>query len=184
MVSIAKNILAGAAALLAFAPAAAQEPQGDELILNCRETSPDADARIACLEAAITSLASPAGLAAQRAPNVAQVGVGANEAVQNEVSGLGAEQVIARTAVKGDDGANDIDEKVNAAVTEFAQTPSGAYVFFLDNGQVWRQKRADSNRIRLSAKRQYTVSVSPGAISGYRLKVNELRRTLLVERVK
>ncbi len=169
-----KHILAGVAISLAIGPAAAQEPQGAELIVSCREGSPDADARIACLEAAITSLTSPAGVAAGNAPDVAQ----------NEVSGLGAEQVMARQAIKEDGAAAEIDEKVTASVTEFARTPSGAYVFFLDNGQVWRQKRADSNRIRLSEKRQYTVSVSPGAISGYRLKVNELRRTLLVERIK
>ncbi|MCA8887532.1 MAG: hypothetical protein KDA46_01805 [Parvularculaceae bacterium] len=184
MVSIGKNILTGVVIALAAAPAAAEGLQGAELISNCRDNAPDKDARIACLEAAITSLAAPADVAALTASSAAPQGGDESELAQNEVSGLGAEQVIARMAVKNDDVASDINEKVNAAVAEFARTPSGAYVFFLDNGQVWRQKSADSNRIQLSAKRQYTVSVSPGAISGYRLRVNELRRTLLVERVK
>jgi hypothetical protein len=155
----------------------AQQAGAPDYIAECRSGSDDAASHIACLEAAISALTAD---------------VDGDEITQADhtpapvlAEGLGAEQVLARRTTKGDDAGNDrADEKVDAAVTEFAQTPSGAYVFFLDNGQVWRQKRADSNRIRLSGKVNYTVTVSEGAISGYRLKVNEIRRTLLVERIK
>lgn len=100
-------------------------------------------------------------------------------------TGLGAEQVAKRrrSADKAGTGAK---QKVvmTANVTDFARTSLGKTIFFLDNGQIWRQKTSDQNRIRLSASRKYTVEIFEGMISGYRLKINELNRTILVERIK
>ncbi|MEO0398408.1 MAG: hypothetical protein AAF224_03170 [Pseudomonadota bacterium] len=123
---------------------------------------------------------TPAEPSIDRSADTAAVAVKTKEPAE----GLGAEQVMACRAKTPEEKQRAEDEKVTAVITEFAITPSGTYVFFLDNGQVWRQKSADSARVRLSKKLTYDVEVRRGAISGYRLKINRLRRSLLVERLK
>lgn len=98
---------------------------------------------------------------------------------------MGAEQVKRRQIEKGErDRDEEKAEPVGAVVTEFAYTSLGNVIFFLDNGQIWRQKDADASSIRLSKKRRYSVVISEGMLSGYRLTINELKKTLLVERLK
>ena len=102
-----------------------------------------------------------------------------------EPTGLGAEQVKEREVRTGERPREDAkSERIVATVTEFATTSLGDIIFFLDNGQIWRQKSSDRSQLRLSRKRQYTVFVEEGMLSGYRLTINELKRTILVERIK
>ncbi|MEQ8935315.1 MAG: hypothetical protein RIE56_05950 [Amphiplicatus sp.] len=170
--------LAGAAASPAFA-------QGDPIEV-CRNASETDAARILCLENAIRALTS--GAPKQSAAAVASEGnatLADGITVNDEVTGLGAEQVKRRQAAKEQIEAGDNEPvEIAAEVTEVAYTSLGKAIFFLDNGQIWRQKNADKNNIRLSGKRDYTAVISEGMLSGYRLTVNELKRTVLVERIK
>ena len=148
------------ASLALFLSAAADDP-----VARCRETSATREARIACLEQALMGVA-PSATAAPQPP----------------VEGLGAEQVTARMRTNREEPQR--PESVDARLEDFAVTRDGFIVFFLDNGQVWRQASADGARLRLSSKRDYAVSVAKGALSGYRLTIKELRRAVLVERIK
>ncbi|MBB5519230.1 hypothetical protein [Amphiplicatus metriothermophilus] len=155
---------AGASLLAAAAGAAAQT---DNPIEHCRTAAASDQARIACLEAA---LAQALGLEAAAAPDDAP-------------TVLGAEQVLARNREPG--GGQDAEkETIEARLEDFAVNRNGDIVFFLDNGQIWRQKQADSNALRLSRKKAYSVSVSKGVLSGYRLEIRALKRSVLVERLK
>lgn len=106
-----------------------------------------------------------------------------------EPTGLGAEQVERRqrqaekTEARGE---NDDGEEliVEAAVAEFAKTSIGDALFILDNGQIWRKKKSERVRGRLLNSRDYTVKISEGLFSGYRMHINELGETVTVERVK
>lgn len=185
----ALQICAALAAGCAAGPAFAQQ----DPIETCRKQSATDAARIACLEETVRMLlgtplqasGEPASVASKEtAPqdtSVAQL----DPAPSAEPTGMGAEQVKRRQIEKGERNRDeDKAEPVGAVVTEFAYTSLGNVIFFLDNGQIWRQKDADASSIRLSKKRRYSVVISEGMLSGYRLTINELKKTLLVERLK
>jgi len=108
------------------------------------------------------------------------------DTAEAQPTGLGAEQVIARNRSSGsdDDGDEKEVETQTAKVVDFAVTRNKKYVFFLENGQIWRQKSSDDNPARLFGSRDYTAEVKRGAVSGYRLSVSGVKRPFLVERLK
>ncbi len=155
----------------------------------CRETSSDAD-RITCLEAALlgrerlidTSTrtqvdppdleldAEPAGDAVDPVPNAVPVGIG-------------AEQVIASTQTS-----EELRESLEAArglsVASYDHVPYERLLVILENGQVWRQIKGDTQNIRVDLKRNQTVDITESSLGGYKLQLNEMRRTVRVERIK
>ncbi len=159
------------------------------IIEHCRDTSSDAD-RITCLEAALlgrerlidTSTrtqvdppslepdAGPAADAVEPVPNAAPVGIG-------------ADQVIARDQTR-EDMIEQLEEARGLLVASYDQVPYERLVVTLENGQVWRQIKGDTQRIRVDLKRNQTVDITESSISGYKLRLNEMRRTIRVERVK
>ena len=57
-------------------------------------------------------------------------------------------------------------EAIVAVIVEIRERPYGELVIRLDNGQVWEQKHVDRGfRLRIGE----TVTISEGAVSGYRL---------------
>ena len=167
-------------------------------IRDCRENTGGEQERIACLEAAIVELIGAAPQATAQTPNraeaetlaeaapaeTAQPPVVAEAAPEEGPTGLGAEQVLARAPDAARADTRKENETLTATVSDVAVTQNGAYVFFLDNGHIWRQKSSDSNKTRLSKRRQYSAEISKGAISGYRLRLSGVRRPFLVERIK
>lgn len=179
-------LLAAAGALCAAGGAAAQPA---DPIDYCRETSGGKSERIACLEAAITALMAQRSASAPPVPvpaaPEAMAAAGPAPAEAPPVAGIGAEQVEKR--LRKEDKLAEAEEEeteVTAAVVEFGETALGKALLILDNGQVWRQRDSDRNRIRLSAKQQYTVTIKQGMISGYRIHINELGRTFVAERIQ
>ncbi len=174
--------------LVAIAASGPVLADGASDIEACRVNSASPEARIACLEAALlqhdavsAAQATPAPVA--EAPGGASATMEANNAADAEVLELGAEQV--RTQEEIDERQKKRQaQKVLAAVTDLARTQTGSYIFFLDNGQIWRQKKSDSNTKTISMRASYEAEVSRGAISGYRLKLTGIRRSFAVERVK
>lgn len=184
-------LAAAAAALCAAGGAAAQSA---DPIGYCRENSGGQSERIACLEAAIAALMAqrsastpPDAADAAVPPRPGSAGPETMAAAEPPpaVSGLGAEQVERR--LRKDDKLAEADAEqaeVTAAVVEAGETALGKALLVLDNGQVWRQRDSDRNRIRLSSKQKYTVTIKAGMISGYRIHINELGRTFVAERVQ
>ena len=100
-------------------------------------------------------------------------------------TGLGAERVeLPREIQKREDKKKKEAETLNAYVEKLVRTSRGTYIFYLDNGQVWRQKESDSVRNILSTKRNYDATISTGVLSGYRLKLKGVPRQMLVDRVE
>lgn len=72
---------------------------------------------------------------------------------------------------------------VTALVTEFAYTPGGDAIVFLDNGHVWRQ--TDGPKIYFSSDpAARSVTISKELMGGYMLRVGELNRGYRIKRVK
>jgi hypothetical protein len=74
-------------------------------------------------------------------------------------------------------------ESITANVTEFATTPSGKFIVFLDNGQVWRQQQADTGNARFKSKDNKVV-ISYGMLGSYTLQLNGSNKVFKVNRVK
>lgn len=74
-------------------------------------------------------------------------------------------------------------DSITANVTEFATTPTGKFIVFLDNGQVWRQQQSDSGTARFKS-RENKVLISYGALGSYTLQLNGSNKVFKVNRVK
>ena len=140
------------------------------VVEHCRKTSTDAD-RIACLEAALLaqSPVAPQPVAPQAAAQAPQ--------------GIGAEQVIARKQTR----AEILDALAVAnglAVAKYELVPYERLLITLENGQVWRQIKGDTQTVRVDLDKNQTVDISESSLGGYKLRLNEMRRTIRVERVQ
>ena len=208
-----RTFLLGAAATavtITASPAAFAQQQANP-VDYCRENAADKDARIACLEAAITGLMSRNGapdadaMAAAAAPPQQSVQA-AGDAASDETppdeapavavaeaaaaapepekpTGLGAEQVLARQSSDSDD---DDDDKgaITVAIADFAKTNTGRLVIVLQNGQVWRQIEGDTQDLRLSRDDKLTAEVWNSSLGGYKLRITEAKRTIRVRRLQ
>ena len=76
-------------------------------------------------------------------------------------------------------------DSITASVTEYAFTPFGKFIVFLDNGQVWKQMQGDADHA-ISSKnpKDNKVTISRGFIGSYNLSVNDSAKIYKVERVK
>ena len=176
------------------ATAASAAPKAENLIEACRdESATDAD-RIACLEGAIVSLAGkksgkkekqaatePATLpaAADGAPTIADA---------SEPAGLGAEQVKARQRDRSDAEREDKEKKprevANVRITEVVYSRAGKALFFMEDGQIWREVDKDDHGRRVSTKKQYSAEITQSMFGGYRMKIDGVVRMFAVERLK
>ena len=97
--------------------------------------------------------------------------------------GIGAEQVIARTPTI-EERHDALEQSLDQKVASYSYVPYERLVVRLENGQVWRQIKGDTQRIRVDLRRNQTVDISEASMSGYKLRLNEIRRTIRVERVR
>lgn len=76
-------------------------------------------------------------------------------------------------------------DSISAGVTEYAYTPFGKFIVFLDNGQVWRQLEGDSDHAMFRKNpKDNKVTIERGLIGSYNLSINDSSRTFKVDRVK
>jgi hypothetical protein len=76
-------------------------------------------------------------------------------------------------------------DSISAGVTDFAYTPFGKFIVFLDNGQVWRQIEGDSGQAIFEKRaKENKVTISRGFIGSYNLSINGSARIFKVTRVK
>lgn len=185
-------LLVSSLVFTALTPSLANAQSPLSPIEQCRSSTSYQDHYISCLETTILNL-----MKNSQKPNMATVIPPSEETkpaigrvvVETEASdtptGLGAEQVMARSKVqRKKQSKTQTRQAISAALTNFATDRRGKYIFFLDNGQIWKQKAADVNNKRLSKKRSYDAKVFRGAISGYRLSLTGVKRPFAVERIK
>ena len=175
------------AGFLLFSPLATAQ---QSVIDHCRNTSSDAD-RIACLEAALLGRASSAIPAdttrSQIDPPSMEIEAGPADSSkapsQSTVDGIGAEQVIARnqTIEERDES---LGQATGLVISNYDWVPYERLVVTFENGQVWRQIKGDKNRIRTSLERNQTADITESGVGGYKLRLNEIRRTIRVERIQ
>lgn len=173
---------AAVAALLGADKAAASAEGAPEGVGEKRLAAPEADAQesggAATAETDVEADGAPAAVAQAKA-EPAPTGLGAEQVERRQRR---AEKADSRDEDDGDD--NEDEQIVEAAVVEFATTSIGDVLFILDNGQIWRKKKSERVHGRLLNSRDYTVKISEGFFSGYRMRINELGETVTVERVK
>lgn len=176
-----------------------------EAIEACRDTPTEA-ARIACLERALAGgNGDPAGRpddgtepppaseddgrggapkAAADAPaegrgdDAAHAGRLADDAAK-PAEAIGASQVRARQR-----GEDDLESAAGMQVAEYSRVPYRRLQVTLANGQVWRQIEGDTQRFRVDLRRNRTVDINESRLGGYQLRLNEMGRTIRVERIR
>jgi len=157
------------AALTVFAATALLAGQATaDPVEECRTRSANDQQRIACLEAAIRSMSggTPTRAASSAAPQ-----------------GLGAEQVAIREQLRGERPEPE-REAFAAGIVAIEYDPTGRPTFTLDNGQVWRGLQPDPQYQRFKLPRHNRAEVWDAKISGYRLRVDGVKRILQVTRIK
>jgi hypothetical protein len=150
---------------------------------HCRNTSSDAD-RIACLEAALLGKGTASTVIAE--PEPAPEPVHEPDPVpvtKNVPEGIGADQVIARTQTK-EEMLQQLEKATGLVVTRYDTVPYEKLQVTLENGQVWRQISGDTQKIRVDLRRNQTVDITESSMSGYKMQLNEMRRSVRVERVR
>ncbi len=76
-------------------------------------------------------------------------------------------------------------ESIGSKVTEYAYTPFGKFIVFLDNGQVWRQIKGDAEQAHFKKNPgDNTVEISRGTIASYNMTINGGNKVYKVTRVK
>ena len=164
-------------------------------VAACRQNTTNA-ARIACLEAALAerldtdSADSPpdardrsAGQGRSSRPYAPSSGAPeADEAPARAPApdGIGARQVRQR----GQPAGAELEAVRDLRVAGYTQVPDRRLQIELENGQVWRQIAGDSQRLRADLRRNQTVDIEETRLGGYRLRLNEMNRTLRVERIR
>lgn len=210
---MSKTITALASAALtafSFSPAYGQEVGSDpaasreRAVAQCRQMS-NAELQIACLEAALEaayrlSVTSPSpeirsvdsdtqgrqGLLSRINPfdssepsRMPQSGPPAT------AEGLGAEQVNRRQATDRSQSArSQTAASLSSRVTDTRVHGYASLVVALENGQVWRQISADTQRIDPDDAIGSPATVREGRINGYLLELETLGRTIRVERIR
>ena len=96
---------------------------------------------------------------------------------------IGAEQVLARTST-AEDRDSDLASVTDQLVENYRIVPYERIVVELENGQIWRQIKGDTQRFSVSLRKNQTVDITESRFGGYQLRLNEMRRTIRVERIK
>lgn len=186
--SASRLLLPALGLLLASADLRADEG-ATAAITACAEIA-DESLRIECLEAAIrvltgagdeeapVEISEPESEAApQPAPDAAP------PLPQSEVEELGADQLRARTETREEKLAR-LQSASSLSVSAYSVIPYQRLQVELENGQVWRQIKGDTQRIRVSLARNQTVDIEESSLGGFKLRLNEMGRTIRVERVR
>ena len=75
-------------------------------------------------------------------------------------------------------------DRIMATVTDFAYSPYGRFVVFLDNGQVWQQLEGDTDRAHFSKSKKDLVTISRGLLGSYNLVIGDHSGLFKVKRIK
>ena len=193
MTSSKTTCVLGSLGLLLLGDSAAAQ---NSVIDRCKQTSSQSD-RIACLEAALLgknppsatreTAAQPVEPEAQIDPPGMELDAGpaddSLETAETLPTGIGAEQVIASNKAKAEQK-EARQQAQGMVIAKYEWVPYERLVVTFENGQVWRQIKGDTRRIRTSLERNQTANITESGFGGYMLRLNEIRRTIRVERIR
>ncbi len=108
---------------------------------------------------------------------------GSAPAQQSTPEKFGSESLPAPPPVPGEPPPPGPIDSISAKVTDYAFTPFGKFIVFLDNGQVWRQLQGDADRATFP-KGDVVVTVSRGVLGSYNLQIGDSAKAFKVKRVK
>ena len=191
-VTMAAILFIGAAPALA-----ADRDQVLEALGKCAAVADD-KARLACYDALSPHVKEvlatpPAALPAGRPPNKEEqqswfgfdlAGLfNSSPSQQTTPQQFGSDQ-LPETHAKEDVAAAEVDS-ISAGVTDFAYTPFGKFIVFLDNGQVWRQQEGDADHAQFSKHaKDNKVTISRGFMGSYNLQISDSDKVFKVFRMK
>lgn len=199
-------VLMAGGALAGLPAAAAASPARQALIEQCREKTSD-EARIACLEEALASAGAGTEAAAEESPAPAPEaqpapgdqpapepppepaappaarGAAERTAGESGASRIGAEQVRARSETAAEREARLLSAS-GLRVAGYSEVPFRRLRVELENGQVWQQIKGDTQHVPVDLERNQTVDIEESTLGGYKLRLNEIRRTIRVERIR
>ncbi|MDZ7645511.1 MAG: hypothetical protein U5K76_15615 [Woeseiaceae bacterium] len=185
---------------------------GDEAAVERCRAADSAAERIACLEAALmgesAAAAAPGGEAtaesarpeppsrqpaAAPAPGPQSAGnssaspapaapARANGAQSPNEEQIGAEQ-LPRDETR-DEKAAKLARASGLAVASYEHVPYRRLLVSLENGQAWLQIEGDTQYVRASLRKNRTVDIEESNFGGYKLRLNEMRRTIRVQRIR
>ncbi|GEM_PF-1224274 len=166
-------------------------PGGQSAAVRCMALPTD-DERLTCMQDALVAAESALASADSDEGGGGLFGLGilgdggggkpnALYASESEFAqGFGAGQVAMRT--------NTSDEfrapRVRAAIVSYRERVPGLLQFELDNGQIWNQTNADTQRVRLTSRDPVAVDMYESWAGGYRMHLLEMDRVLKVERIE
>ncbi|HWA04891.1 MAG TPA: hypothetical protein VG819_15335 [Rhizomicrobium sp.] len=188
---------AGLLAICVLLPAGAQAGRRDEVLsaMDHCATIADKDQRLACFDqlssqvkAALAEapMAGPPTLEQQKSWfgfDLGDIFGGTAPSRQTTPEQFGSENLPAPPPKEGEPPPPEPLESITADVTEYAYTPVGKFVVFLEGGQVWRQLEADSGRANFRRSGN-TVTISRGLIGSYNMQINGSNAVFKVKRVK
>jgi hypothetical protein len=152
------------------------------------ETAPVAPGSQAVQPALAAPATAPATTAMATPPTKAQqeswFGLhlfGGRKAPQTTPTQFGSETLAAKEKPPETNAPQEI-ENITATVTDYATTPYGKIVVFLDNGQVWRQPDSDTGTVHM--KKVNKVEISRAIFNSYSMMINKRPPVIKVVRVK
>lgn len=195
---MARHFAAASAAAFALGMTAGHAQTDDAIadILACRSIADDL-ARLSCLDGAAGALAAmidgpddggpddDASLPAPAQDGERSFGLPQPEIARTEDE-FGAEDLPAdrESARVGEEAPDGEIRELKAAVVESGANPFGKVFVVLDNGQVWRQLDSDGTMVRFPRNLAATVTIRKSRFGGYRMTVDQLKRTIRVRRIK
>lgn len=75
-------------------------------------------------------------------------------------------------------------DHITATVSDFAYNPFGRFTVFLENGQIWQQLQADTDRANFDKHAKNQVTISRGLIGSYNLSIGDHAAIFKVKRIK
>ncbi|HEY1707509.1 MAG TPA: hypothetical protein VGG10_04545 [Rhizomicrobium sp.] len=181
-----------------MAPAAA-DPRGDLLnAMNKCVAIADDKARLACYDALKpqlqAALAEPAAQVAKEEGTswfgLDHIFGSSNETPQTEPKQFGADRLPPEEQAKVNPpppqvaAAKELDS-ITATLTDYALTPTGRFIVFLDNGQVWQEIEGDTATAHFKKNpKENIVTISRAFLGSYALTLNDLNQSYKVKRMK
>jgi hypothetical protein len=128
--------------------------------------------------AAETSAPAPSPSPASQPAQAARPAAPASPPARDAAADLGAEQVA------GNRVPLDQWPVLRATIVAMDTDREGLFTLDLDNGQQWKQVEMPSIQISFRKGRTYSVEISKSGFGGYRMDILEMKRKIVVRRLK
>ncbi|MHA7872094.1 MAG: hypothetical protein ACX939_07080 [Hyphococcus sp.] len=167
-----------------FISSAMQITHAEELTqrLNSCGAIENDDVRLECFDALVVDIAQIQSIA-----SAASVEPPANAAIVDEdpEESFGQEDLASTKEEKKK--RREQTKSITVPAIDIARNDRGKYIVILENGQIWRQLKADTARLlvpRTAENETITVSIKRKMLGGHSLSIEGDRRSIRVERIK